>query len=51
MHVENVQVLHGFDSIKNAQKYLMSDFFNKDVVNSLAPYLKGAPDIKIYSVA
>ncbi len=49
-HVEDVQVLHGFDSEENAQEYLMSDFFNKSVVPSLQPYLKGAPNIKIYSV-
>lgn len=50
-HTEDVQVLHGFDSFENAQEYLMSDLFNRDVVASLKPYLKGEPDIKIYNVA
>ncbi|QNL52213.1 hypothetical protein H8S90_11930 [Olivibacter sp. SDN3] len=49
-HIDDVQVLHGFDSVENAQEYLMSDLFNKDVVTSLRPYLKGLPNIKIYSV-
>lgn len=50
VHLEDVQVLHGFDSMENAQEYLMSDLFNKEVVTSLKPCIKGAPDIKIYSV-
>jgi len=49
-HVGDVQILHGFDSVANAQQYLMSDLFNKSVVRSLKPYLKGAPNIKIYNV-
>ncbi len=51
VHVEDIQVLHGFDNVENAQKYLMSDFFNLDVVLSLKPYLKDEPNIKIYCVA
>lgn len=49
-HIEDVRVLHGFDSVENAQEYLMSDLFNRDVVPSLKPYLAGEPNIKIYSV-
>jgi len=51
IHQEDVQVLHGFDSVEHAQEYLMSDLFNQDVVTSLKPYLKGTPDVKIYSVS
>lgn len=51
IHPEDVQVLHGFDNVEHAQEYLMSDLFNRDVVSSLKPYLKGAPDIKIYRVS
>lgn len=51
VHVEAIQVLHGFDSIEHAQQYLMSPLFNSDVVNALKPYLKGQPDIKIFQVA
>lgn len=40
VHVEDVQVLHGFNSAENAQEYLMSDLFNNDVVVALKPYLK-----------
>ena len=50
VHAEDVRMLHGFDSVESAQEYLASDLFNRDVVASLKPYLKGAPDIRIYSV-
>jgi len=48
---EDVQVLHGFDSVENAKAYLDSEMFKNDVVVSLTPLLKAAPDVKIYSVA
>ena len=51
LHAADIQVLHGFDSVENAQGYLMSTLFNQDVVTSLKPLLKKEPDIKIYSVA
>lgn len=47
---EDVQVLHGFDSVENANNYLQSELFNKDVVVELSPLLKDEPTIKIYSV-
>jgi hypothetical protein len=47
---DDVQVLHGFGSVTDAQAYLTSDLFNKDVVVALKPYLKDNPDIRIYSV-
>ena len=34
---EDVQVLHGFDTVENAQSYLMSKLFNDDVVGELKP--------------
>ena len=48
---EDVQVLHGFDSIEHAQAYLGSALFQQDVVGALKPLLEGAPDIRIYQVA
>jgi hypothetical protein len=51
VHVEDVQVLHGFDSAENAQAYLLSDLFSNDVVVALKPFLKDSPDVKIYTVA
>lgn len=48
---EDVQVLHGFESAEDAQSYLSSELFNNDVVVALKPYLKDAPDVRIYSVA
>lgn len=49
-HIDDIQILHCFDSLENAQVYLMSDFFNNTVVKSLKKYLKGEPNIKIYKV-
>jgi hypothetical protein len=51
MRAEDVQVLHGFDTVENANAYLKSEIFNNDVVRELAPLLSTNPDIKIYSVA
>lgn len=47
---EDVQVLHGFESTQDAENYLSSDLFNKDVVVALKPYLQDNPDVRIYSV-
>lgn len=47
---EDVQVLHGFKTVQEAESYLKSDLFNNDVVKGLAPLLKSAPEIRIYSV-
>ena len=47
---EDVQVLHGFDSIDNAKLYLESDLFKQDVFTSLKPLLSDNPEVKIYSV-
>jgi hypothetical protein len=48
---EDVQVLHGFDSVGNANAYLQSALFNSNVVVALAPLLDAAPDVRIYTVA
>ncbi|MBO3697726.1 hypothetical protein [Roseivirga sp. E12] len=48
---EDVQVIHGFDNAENANAYLSSDLFVKDVVEGLKPYLKVNPDVRVYSVA
>lgn len=47
---EDVQVLHGFESTQDAENYLSSDLFNKDVVVALMPYLQDNPDVRIYNV-
>jgi hypothetical protein len=46
---EDVQVLHGFDSVENARAYLDSELFARDVVGGLAPLLAAAPEVRIYS--
>jgi hypothetical protein len=48
---EDVQVLHGFDSVEQANAYLASALFNGDVVTALKPLLQGAPDVRVYATA
>ena len=48
IRAEDVQVLHGFDTVEHAQAYLKSDLFNKDIVAKLAPLLAVEPEIRIY---
>ena len=45
---EDVQVLHGFATRKQAEAYLSSEIFTKDVVVGLKPLLKAAPEVRIY---
>ena len=51
VRTEDVQVLHGFDSKANAESYLGSDLFQKDVAAALAPCLSTDPEIRIYERA
>ena len=51
VRTDDVQVLHGFDTVDNANAYLTSDLFTKDVVNGLKPLLKANPEVRIYTVA
>ena len=48
---EDVQVLHGFDSVENAKAYLDSDMFKNDVFVGLKPLWSADQDVKIYTVA
>jgi len=48
---ENVAVLHGFNSVLEAENYLTSDLFSKDVVTGLKPFLEDNPVVEIYAVA
>jgi hypothetical protein len=48
---EDVQVLHGFDSVENAKAYLDSELFKNDVFVGLKPLWSADPDVKIYGVA
>ncbi len=47
---EDVQVLHGFDSVENAKAYLESEMFKNDVFVGLQPLWEKAPEVKIYTV-
>ena len=48
---EDVQILHGFDSLPNATAYLSNALFNKDIVGELSPLLDAAPEVRIYEEA
>jgi len=48
---DDVQVLHGFDSVARANAYLASDLFTADVVRELGPLLQADPEIRVFDVA
>jgi antibiotic biosynthesis monooxygenase len=48
---DDVQVLHGFESKANAEAYLKTPLFERDVVGALAPLLDAPPDVRVYAVA
>ena len=48
---EDVQVLHGFDTVAHAEAYLSSDLFTSDVVGGLSPLLTAQPEVRIYDAA
>lgn len=50
IRTEDVQVLHGFDSVEHAQNYLQSDMFKNDVFVGLQPLWKQDPDDRIYGL-
>jgi len=47
---QDVQVLHGFDSVAHANDYLASDLFAGDVVGELGPLLQADPEIRVFDV-
>ncbi|MGI6204969.1 MAG: hypothetical protein ACOYJH_06830 [Anaerovoracaceae bacterium] len=48
---EDVQVLHGFDSLEHAQAYLESDMFKNDVFVGLKPTWSADPEVRVFTVA
>ncbi len=48
---EDVQVLHGFNTVEDAKNYLETDMFNQDVVVGLKPLWAKDPEVKIYTIA
>ena len=48
---DDVQVLHGFDTVEQANAYLETGLFTSDVVGALEPLLDAAPDVRIYQKA
>ena len=48
---EDVQVLHGFDTLQHASAYLATPLFANDVVGELSPLLAASPEIRIYETA
>jgi len=47
---EDVVVLNGFTGTAEAEAYLKTDFFAKDIVGELSPLLDAEPEIRIYEV-
>lgn len=47
---EDVQVIHGFDSMEHAKAYLDSDMFKTKVAPGLQPTWAADPDIRFYEV-
>ena len=43
---EDVEVLHGFDTVEQANAYLKSRLFSSDVVGALKPLLDAEPDVR-----
>lgn len=48
---EDVQVIHGFDSMEHAKAYLESGLFTTKVAPGLKPLWAADPDIRFYEVA
>ncbi|MGY5764406.1 hypothetical protein ACXET9_04300 [Brachybacterium sp. DNPG3] len=48
---EDVQVLHGFETVAQAEAYLSSALFTEDVVAGLSPLLQAEPQVRIYETA
>lgn len=47
---EDVQVIHGFDSMEHAKAYLETDLFKTKVALGLQPTWAADPDIRFYEV-
>ena len=45
---EDVQVIHGFDSMEHAKAYLETDMFKNDVFVGLKPTWAAEPDVRSY---
>ena len=45
---EDVQVIHGFDSMEHAKAYLETDMFKIDVFVGLKPTWAAEPDVRFY---
>ncbi len=45
---DDVQVLHGFDSVASAMAYLSSDLFTQDVFVALKPLVQTDPEVRVY---
>ncbi|MDF7673674.1 hypothetical protein PT277_09405 [Acetobacteraceae bacterium ESL0709] len=45
---EDLQVMYGFDTEKNAKAYLRSSLFTQDILGSIRPLLDTSPEIRLY---
>ncbi len=44
----DVQVMNGFSGKEEAESYLKSEMFSKDIVSELGPLLDADPEVRIY---
>ena len=49
--LDNIEVIHGFDSLEHAKAYLETDLFKKDVFVGLKPTWAADPDVRFYEIA
>jgi hypothetical protein len=45
---DDVQVLHGFDTVASAMAYLDSELFTNDVFVALKPLVMADPEVRVY---
>lgn len=48
---DDVQVIHGFETEAQANAYLSTDLFAKDIVGELGPLLAADPEVRVYATA
>ena len=48
---EDVQVIHGFATVEDAEAYLSSNLFATDIVGELSSLILNSPEIRIYEEA
>jgi len=50
VRTDDVQVIHGFETVAQANAYLTATLFSNDIVGELGPLLAAASEIRVYAV-